>query len=132
MPLDASSADACPDLLRTLLGALCEAAPRLNEGLPFPQRTAVTDLVAGEVQSDDPDRCSATLTLCVAGNVEKRYVLAAETRGGRATVTVSDEADFEERVPLATAPGEPLQDRDVRAVYDALTTDLAGHFGTES
>lgn len=132
MPPDASQFDACLDLLRRLIDGLREAAPHLNDRLPFPQRTALTSIAAGEIRRDGPDRCTAALTLHIAGGAEKTYVLAAGSEGGRTTVIVSDEADFEERVPLATAPGEPLQDRDVRAVYDALTTDLAGHFGTDS
>lgn len=132
MPPDASRSSACTDLLRSLIDGLREAAPHLNERLPFPQRTALTGIAAGEIRGDGPNRCSATLKLHIAGGVEKDYVLVAESAGGRTAVTVSDEADFEERVPLATAPGEPLQDRDVRAVYDALSTDLAGHFGTDS
>lgn len=137
MPSDASrfstpQSDACANLLRALVEVLREAAPRLNQDLPFPQRTALTGIAVGEIRRDGPDRCTAALTLQIAGGAEKDYVLAAEPVDGRTAVIVSDEADFEERVPLATAPGHPLQDRDVRAVYDALTTDLAGHFGTDS
>lgn len=132
MPPDASQSDACLDLLRRLIDGLREAAPHLNDRLPFPQRTALTGIAAGEIRRDGPDRCTAALTLHIAGGAEKDYVLAAESVDGRTAVIVSDEANFEERVSLATAPGHPLQDRDVRAVYDALTTDLAGHFGTDS
>ncbi|MEP0546369.1 MAG: hypothetical protein ABJF88_05515 [Rhodothermales bacterium] len=127
-----STDSSCSDLLTDLVGAVQEAAPVLNEGLPFPQRTGITRLALGEVQSDGPGRCSAALALHVAGGVEKRYTLSATMEGRRTTVAVNDEADFEERIALATAPGEPLHDRDVRAVYDAFTTDLAGHFGTEA
>ncbi len=129
---DTPASDPCTNLLRSLGDALREAAPRLNQDLPFPQRTGITDIAAGEVHSDNPDVCSVALTICVAGGVEKRYVLSADVAGGHAVVTVSDEADFEERVALVSPPGRPLQERDVRGVYDALTTDLAGHFGTES
>lgn len=132
MSLDRSHPSTCAGLLRGLIAALREAAPRLNEGLPFPQRTAITEIAAGEVQDDGRGRCSAALTLHVTGGAEKHYVLTAEMEGHRATVTVSDREDFEERVALATVPGEPLQDRDVRALYSALTTDLAAHFGTDS
>ena len=132
MPPAASRSGACTDLLRSLIDGLCEAAPHLNEHLPFPQRTALTGIVAGEVRGDGPNRCSATVTIHVGDGAEKDYVMVAETAGGRTAVTVSDEADFEERVLRASAPGEPFQDRDVRAVYDALSTDLAGHFGTDS
>jgi hypothetical protein len=127
-----STDSSCSDLLTDLARAVQEAAPTLNEDLPFPQRTGITGLALGEVRSDGPGRCSAVLTLHVAGGVEKRYALSATMEGGRTTVAVNDEADFEERITLATMPGEPLHDHDVRAVYDALTTDLASHFGAES
>jgi hypothetical protein len=132
MNATSSTDSSCSDLLTDLARAVREVAPVLNEGLPFPQRTGITGLGLGEIRSDGPGRCSAALTLHVAGGVEKRYTLSATVEGGRTTVAVNDEADFEERIALATAPGEPLHDRDVRAVYDALTTDLASHFGAES
>jgi hypothetical protein len=127
-----STDSSCSDLLTNLVRAVGEAAPTLNEDLPFPQRTGITGLALGGVRRDGLGRCSAALTLHVAGGVEKRYLIVLSTASEQATATVSDGADFEQRVALATAPGEPLHDRDVRAVYDAFTTDLAGHFGTDS
>lgn len=127
-----STDSSCSHLLTDLARAVHEAAPALNEGLPFPQRTGITGLGLGEIHSNGPIRCSAALTLHVAGGAEKPYTLSAAMEGGRTTVAVNDEAGFEERITLATVPGKPLHDLDVRAIYDALTTDLARHFGAQS
>src|SRR5690625_6405932 len=119
MPPDASQSDACLDLLRRLIDGLREAAPHLNDRLPFPQRTALTGIAAGEIRRDGPDRCTAALTLHIAGGAEKDYVLAAERVDGRTAVICSDEADYKERVSLDTEPVAPILDRDVHAVYAA-------------
>ena len=116
-----------PDPCALLLGlveALREAAPRLNGGLPYPQRTGIDDVQAGAPRPDGPARCSLPVTVRVARGVEKRYVLSAETGAGRAALAVSDGAEFEDRFRLATTPGAPPLEADVHRLFTALTADL--------
>jgi hypothetical protein len=126
-----TDSDACTILLG-LVEALREAAPRLNEGLPYPHRTGIGDAQAGAPRPDGPARCSLPVTVRVARNVGKRYVLSVEIGPGRAALAVSDGAEFEDRFRLATAPGEPPVEADVHRLFNALTADLGLHFATGS
>lgn len=123
--------DACTILL-SLVEALREAAPRLNEGLPYPQRTGIDDVQAGAPRADGSARCSLPVTVRVAWGVEKRYVLSAESGLARAALAVTDGAEFEDRFRLATAPGESPVEGDVHRLFTALTADLGLHFATAS
>ena len=121
----------CVALLKSLVEALREAAPRLNEELPFPQRMAVTVIRTGKVRRAAQGRCTATLALRVGG-ASRSYRVELACAREPLRLTVSDETDFEEHLELATRPGQPPHPRDVRAFYQALATDIAGHFGTDS
>lgn len=124
--------DACRDLLCELTVALRDAAPRLNQKLPFPQRTGIVGVIVDEVRIDGHLGCRAVVTVRVAGGIEKNYVLVVKIEGRHAMLAISDEADYADRIRLATQPGKPLHYRDAHALYEALVTDLAGHFGTDS
>ncbi|MDT7858103.1 hypothetical protein RQM47_15760 [Rubrivirga sp. S365] len=120
--------DPCGTLLEGLVEALREAAPTLSEGLPYPQRTGIADVVPGEALVDGPGRCSLTVTVRAVGGVEKGYALSVEG----AALVVRDGAEFEDRFRLATAPGERPREADVQRLFDALTADLGLHFATAS
>ena len=123
--------NACVAALDGLVASLRAAAPRLNADLPYPDRMAITHVAAGDLRQDMPNRCSTVLTLH-AGDASKSYRVELVRERERLSLTVSDEADFEERLMLATQPGEPPHPRDMCAFYDVLATDIAGHFGTDS
>jgi hypothetical protein len=137
MPTDASrfstpQSDACANLLRALVEALREATPRLNQDLPFPQRTGIASAEAGEVRSSARDRCSLSLTVRLTGGVEKGYVLTLGEGASGPALTVSDGADFEEHFRLASPVGRPPEAADVQRLFAVLTDDLGLHFATES
>lgn len=121
----------CRQVLSKLVKSLRERAPHLNEDLPFPQQMAITEVTAAKVSQKGPDSCSTMLSLH-AGGVLKPYRLELSRRRGRFSLTVSDEGNLSEKLKLITQADEPAYARDARALYELLTTDLAGHFGTDS
>ena len=121
------------ELLVRLVAALRDAAPRLDADLPFPQRTGIEDVGLGEPgESAHPRRCRLPVTVRGVGGVEKRVELVAGTGSDGPALSISDGAAFEERFRLATTPGEPPHEADVRRLFDALTDDLSIHFAAES
>lgn len=127
----ARTQDACAQYLARLASALHEAAPSMNESLPFPDRMRITDVRLGEVQPTDRRGCSAMLTLS-AGEAPKSYRVTLTGERERPRLVVSDEADFEDRLELGAPLEEPPGAGDARALYEVLITDVAGHFGTDS
>ena len=121
----------CADFLEELLDALRAQAPHLNERLPYPDRMAIIDVRFAQIRAEEGNGCSTVLTVkAVAAPKSYKVYLALE--GDAIKLTICDKTDFEESFTLATRPGEPLQDDDVRSLYDAINTDIAGHFGTDS
>ena len=121
----------CARVLAELIDALRLQAPRLNARLPYPDRMAITEIEAADIQAGRTRECTTMLSVH-AGGAPKSYRLDLTFERGVFRLTISDEADFDERLTLRTSAGQAPRDEDVHAFFDALATDIAGHFGTDS
>ena len=120
----------CEGVLHTLVEALRHPDPEFNAQFSFPQRMQVKGAAAGQARHDEAGACSVPVEVYI-GEATRAYVLDVRLEGHRVIVTLRDDADLEEQFALAQPQGPPRQE-DVQALYDALATDVASRFGTDS